>query len=72
MMPLGMASVGDTNTIVKITGRDEVRQHLAELGFVVDATVSVVSRVGGSVIVQVQDSRIALDAAMANRIFVKS
>ena len=32
-MPLGMASVGDTNTIVKITGRDEVRQHLAELGY---------------------------------------
>ena len=46
MMPLGMASVGDTNTIVKITGRDEVRQHLAELGFVVGEEVTVVQPVG--------------------------
>ena len=35
MMPLGMANVGDVNIIKKINGRDEVRQHLAELGFVV-------------------------------------
>ena len=33
MMPLGMANVGDTNITRKITGKDEVRQHLAELGF---------------------------------------
>ena len=48
MMPLGMASVGDTNTIVKITGRDEVRQHLAELGFVVGEEVTVVSQLGAT------------------------
>ncbi len=30
MMPLGMANVGDVNIIKKITGRDDVRQHLAE------------------------------------------
>ena len=35
MMPLAMANVGDVNIIRKITGRDEVRQRLAELGFVV-------------------------------------
>ena len=68
MMPLGMASVGDTNTIVKITGRDEVRQHLAELGFVVDSNVTVVQSIGGSLILQVKDGRIALDGRMANRI----
>ena len=38
MMPLGMANVGDVNVIEKITGRDEVRAHLAELGFVVDTS----------------------------------
>ncbi|MGN1367360.1 MAG: ferrous iron transport protein A, partial [Aristaeellaceae bacterium] len=43
MMPLGMANVGDVNVIEKITGRDEVRAHLAELGFVVGAQVKVVS-----------------------------
>ena len=68
MMPLGMASVGDT--IVKITGRDEVRQHLAELGFVVGEEVTVVSQLGGNMILSIKDSRIALDRTMAMRIMV--
>ena len=72
MIPLSMVAPGEPAVVGKITGKDAVRQHLAGLGFVMDATVSVVSRVGGSVIDQVQDSRIALGAAMANRIFVKS
>ena len=70
MMPLTMAKVGETITIRKISGRDEVRQHLAELGFVVDSDVTVVSEIGGNLIVQVKDSRIALDKTMANRIMV--
>ncbi|HJB70183.1 MULTISPECIES: FeoA family protein [unclassified Flavonifractor] len=68
MMPLTMAKQGETVTIRKITGKDEVRQHLAELGFVVDGEVTVVSELGGNLILQVKDSRIALDRAMANRI----
>lgn len=68
MMPLTMAKTGETVTIRKITGKDEVRQHLAELGFVVDGTVTVVSEMAGSLILQVKDSRIALDRTMANRI----
>ncbi|NBI18996.1 ferrous iron transport protein A [Neglecta sp. X4] len=70
MMPLTMAKVGETITIRKISGKDEVRQHLAELGFVVDSDVTVVSEIGGNIIVQVKDSRIALDKTMANRIMV--
>ena len=68
MMPLTMAKSGDTVTIRKISGKDEVRQHLAELGFVVDSDVTVVSEIAGNLIVQVKDSRIALDKTMANRI----
>ena len=67
-MPLTMAKQGETVTIRKITGKDEVRQHLAELGFVVDGEVTVVSELGGNLILQVKDSRIALDRAMAIRI----
>lgn len=67
-MPLTMAKQGETVTIRKITGKDEVRQHLAELCFVVDGEVTVVSELGGNLILQVKDSRIALDRAMANRI----
>ena len=70
MMPLTMAKTGETVTVRKISGKDEVRQHLAELGFVVDSDVTVVSEIGGNLIVQVKDSRIALDKTMANRIMV--
>ncbi len=69
-MPLTMAPVGEPVTIRKITGRDDRRRHLAELGFVVDTVVTVVSSLGGNLIIQVADSRVALDKTMANRIFV--
>ena len=70
MMPLAMANVGDTGIIRKITGFDEVRQHLAELGFVVGEQIAVVSEIGGNMILTVKDSRIALDRALAMRIMV--
>lgn len=70
MIPLTIAATGDTVTIRKITGRDELRQHLAELGFVVGAEITVVSKIGGNLIAQVKDSRIALDASMAVRIMI--
>ena len=70
MMPLSMAKAGEACTIKKITGKDEVRQHLAELGFVVDTTVTVINEISGNLIVQVKECRIALDKTMANRIMV--
>lgn len=70
MVPLTMAAAGEAVTIRKITGKDEVRQHLAELGFVMDSTVTVVNEISGNLIVQVKSSRIALDKTMANRIMV--
>lgn len=70
VMPLTMAKAGQTVTIRKITGKDETRQHLAELGFVVDSAVTVVSELSGNLILQVKDSRVALDRTMANRIMI--
>lgn len=70
MMPLSMATPGEPVVIRKITGKDEVRQHLAELGFVVDSVVTVVSQLSGNLILQVKDSRVALDSTMANRIMI--
>lgn len=69
-MPLTMASIGDVNFIKKITGKDEVRQHLSELGFVVGGEVTVISEIGGNMILAVKESRIALDKAMAQRIII--
>ena len=64
-MPLTMTKAGDTVTIRKITGKDEVRQHLAELGFVVGETVTVVNEISGNLILQVKEARIALDKTLA-------
>ncbi len=69
-MPLVMAKPGETFTIRKISGKDEVRQHLAGLGFVADSDVTVVSKIAGNMIVQIRDSRIALDQSMASRIMI--
>lgn len=69
-MPLTMAKPGETVTIRKITGKDEVRQHLAELGFVVDGSVTVVSEIAGNLILRVKESRIALDRTLANRVMI--
>ena len=69
-MPLTMAKPGETVTIRKITGKDEVRQHLAELGFVVDGSVTVVIEIAGNLILQVKESRIALDRTLANRVMI--
>ena len=69
-MPLTMAKPGERVTIRTITGKDEVRQHLAELGFVVDGSVTVVSEIAGNLILQVKESRIALDRTLANRVMI--
>ena len=70
LMPLTFAKVGETSRIVKITGKDEVRQHLANLGFVSGEQVTVVSEMAGNLILKVKDSRIALDKGMASRIMI--
>ena len=69
-MPVAMANIGDVNIIHKITGQDEVRKHLAELGFVVGEKICVVSELGGSLILAVKGSRVALDRGMAMRVIV--
>jgi len=70
MIQLTMAQAGEETVILKITGKDEIRQRLAELGFVVGGKVTVISQLGGNLIVQVKDSRVALDQSMATRIMI--
>ena len=60
MMPLMLAQVGEENIIKKIGGSPEVKQHLENLGFVVGGTVKVVYALGGNVIVNVKESRVAI------------
>ena len=70
MMPLTMAKPGETVTIRRVTGRDEVRAFLSSLGFVEGGQVTVVNQMGGNVIVSVKDTRVALSRSMAGRIMV--
>ena len=68
MMPVTMANPGESVSVLRITGKDETKRHLQELGLVEGDTVTVISNNGGNVILQVKNARIALDEKLANRI----
>ena len=69
-MPLSMVEEGDPKTIVKVGGKEEVRKFLENLGFVDGTVVTVVSSLGGNMILKVKDSRVALGRDMASKIQV--
>lgn len=70
MMPLTFANVGEENMIRKVGGNSEIRAHLENLGFVTGGNVTVVSTIGGNLIVNVKDSRVAISREMASKILV--
>lgn len=70
MMPLILADAGSENIVRKVGGTAEVKQHLADLGFNVGTPVTVVSAMGGNVIVKVKESRVAISREMAQKIMV--
>lgn len=70
-MPLYMAKKGENVSIERITGNDEIKQHLYNLGFVVGSELTVINELDGNLIVSVKDVRIAISREMAKRIFVK-
>lgn len=69
-MPLSMVSAGKPNVIKRVGGKEETRKFLENLGFVAGGTVTVISETGGSLIVNVKDSRVAIGRDMANKIMV--
>ena len=69
-MPLVFADVGEEQIIRKVGGSQEMRQHLADMGFVPGGGVTVVSTIGGNVIVKVKESRVAISREMAQKIMV--
>ena len=70
MMPLNLADIGETNTIRRIGGTPEVKKHLENLGFVVGGTVTIVNRLGGNVIVNVKEARVAISEEMSRKIMI--
>lgn len=70
MMPLALANTGEENTIKKIGGSPEVKKHLENLGFVVGGNVTVITMLGGNVIVNVKEARVAISEEMARKIMI--
>lgn len=68
MLPITMAPSGESILVKKITGKDDTRHHLNELGLVEGDTITVIQNNNGNLILQVKDGRIALDEKLAMRI----
>lgn len=69
-MPLTLANVGEENIIKKIGGKPEVKKHLENLGFVVGSGVTVITVLGGNIIVIVKETRVAVSKEMAQKIMI--
>ena len=70
MMPLNLADIGEPQIIKKIGGSPDVKKHLEDMGFTVGERVSVITELGGNIIVKVKESRVALSAELARRIMI--
>lgn len=70
MMPLNLANPGETQIIRKIGGNPEVKKHLENLGFTVGGEIRIVSSLGGNLIVQVKESRVAVSDELARKIMI--
>ena len=68
MMPLTLVQTGEENMIRKVGGKPEVKRHLENLGFVPGGRVTVISTIGGNLIVNVKDARVAISREMAQKI----
>lgn len=69
-LPLAMVGPDERVRVAGVRGGADLRQHLAELGFVEGSEVKVISRAAGDVIVSVKGARLALNRSMASRITV--
>ena len=70
MMPLSMVEPGKPISIQRIGGKEEIKRFLENLGFVVGSDVTIISKIGGNVIVNIKNSRVAISKEMANKIMV--
>lgn len=70
MMPLTLSNIGQEAIIRKVGGSPEVRKHLENLGFVAGGTVTVITKMGGNLVLKVKEARVALSEEMAQKIFI--
>lgn len=71
MLPLTFVKTGDLAKVIKVSGKDNVKKHLADLGFVDGTIVNVISSHDGDIILNVKDSRLAVTREMADKIMIE-
>ena len=71
MLPLALLKTDETKKILKVSGNDDTKKHLANLGFVPDSEIKIINSLAGNLIVNVKGSRIAIDERLARNIFVE-
>lgn len=69
-MPLAFANIGEESVIRRVAGAPAVKKHLADMGFVAGSSVTVLSAIGGNIIVKIKESRVAISEEMARKIIV--
>ncbi|OUO93582.1 ferrous iron transport protein A [Cloacibacillus sp. An23] len=69
-MPLTLAGIGEKNVIGRVGGSEDTRRFLGNLGIITGAEITVISAIGGNVIVNVKDSRVAINEDMARHILI--
>ena len=70
MMPLSMMCTGEKGWIQRIQGGPGFQRRLSHLGFVPGAELTLIQRAGNHYILEIKNSRIALDHKMAMHIWV--
>ena len=70
MMPLALPNIGEEYMIRRVSGNPEVKKHLEDLGFTAGGSITVVSALGGNIIVKVKESRVAISEEMARKIMI--
>lgn len=70
MIPLTLANIGEESVIKKVGGKQEIKAHLENLGFVAGGTITIISTIGGNIIVNVKNSRVAVSKEMAQKIMI--
>lgn len=69
-MPLTLANIGEINIVKRVGGKAEIKKFLENLGFVAGSSVTVITTIGGNVIVNIKESRVAISKEMASKILI--
>jgi len=67
-MPLAKARAGQRAKIKSISGNEKIRNFLFTLGCCEGEEITLISELGGNYIINIKDSRYAIDKRMANAI----